>query len=509
MAGPRPVGGRDVAQLMNDFGHDLPTLTHNPAPPVDDARLWRPASGRGRMRANAGWMPASAPVVRYQMTSDQAPVFWPFIHAPGLPPAGAAIGIDQQSGGVFHCDPLGWVLHESIPVTNPNTFIFGKPGGGKSGTAKAFINRMLDFGYRALIAGDPKDEYEPLCRAHGVEPFAIGPGLSSRINPLAFGPLGLGWANLPTDVQRKRASIVFGRWQTLVRGLVGSMRAGDRNLPYGPIEAEVVKVALEQLTGYDRGNTTLTETTIPALHRLLDQAPPDLIARCHYSDERHFYDHTRLLRDALGQLVSGPLAGLFDDHTSIDVDWSAPITSLSLSRLTQLGDEAVGIALLCLNSWARGMREGAARTDRRIILRDECWKQFRLGIEAVKSFDADLRLSRGVAGEGGDIQVAIAHKPSDLLTAGDQGTQAHAIAKDLLALADIKVLHGQDAHVARELDTLLELGETGRDIVTRWARQGRGRALWVVADSAFKVQTVLHPAELELFNTNTGIESAA
>ena len=508
MVSPRKVGGRDVARLMSDFGHDLPTITRTRDRLVDDTRLWRPAGGRGRVRAGAGWMPTVAPVVRYQMTSDQAPVFWPFIHAPGLPPTGAAIGIDQQSGGVFHCDPLGWVLNDDISVTNPNVFVFGKPGGGKSATSKAFINRMLDFGYRALIAGDPKDEYEPLCRAYGVEPFAIGPGLRARINPLAFGPLGVGWDNLSADVQRKRASIVFGRWQTLVRGLVGSMRAGDRNLPYGPVEAEVVKVALEQLTGYDRGNTTLVETTIPALHRVLDEAPRDLIARCHYSDERHFYDQTRLLRDALGQLVSGPLAGLFDDHTSIDVDWAAPITSLSLSRLTAIGDEAVGIALLCLNSWARGMREGAGRSDRRIITRDECWKQFRLGIEAVKSFDADLRLSRGVAGEGGDIQVAIAHKPSDLLTAGDQGTQAHAIAKDLLALADIKVLHGQDTHVARELDTLLNLGETGRDIVTRWARQGQGRALWVVGDAAYKVETVLHPAEIALCNTNAGIESA-
>ena len=67
-----------------------------------------------------------------------------------------------------------------------------------------------------------------------------------------------------------------------------------------------------------------------------------------------------MLRDALGQLVSGALAGLFDDHTNIAVDWNAPIQSLSLSRLNPLGDEAIGIALVCLNSWGRGMREIAA-----------------------------------------------------------------------------------------------------------------------------------------------------
>ena len=46
-----------------------------------------------------------------------------------------------------------------MPVTNPNMFIFGKPGRGESATVKALLRRM-DFGYRALILGDPKDEYE-------------------------------------------------------------------------------------------------------------------------------------------------------------------------------------------------------------------------------------------------------------------------------------------------------------------------------------------------------------
>jgi murein DD-endopeptidase MepM/ murein hydrolase activator NlpD len=152
--------------------------------------------------------------------------------------------------------------------------------------------------------------------------------------------------------------------------------------------------------------------------------------------------------------VSGALAGLFDGPTTIDVDWRAPIQSLSLSRLEPLGDEAVGIALLCLNSWGHGMREVADQGDARIVVRDESWKQLRLGVEAVKSFDSDMRLSRST----GDIQIAVGHKPSDPLSAGDASSQAVAIAKDLLHLADIKVLHGQDLAVAQELDRLLGLG---------------------------------------------------
>ena len=47
--------------------------------------------------------------------------------------------------------------------------------------------------------------------------------------------------------------------------------------------------------------------------------------------------------------------------------------------------------------------------DLRIVVRDEVWKQMRLGVSAVMSFDADLRLSRGMAGKGGDIQFANLH----------------------------------------------------------------------------------------------------
>lgn len=496
--------GRPVAQLLSDFGHELPRV---PAPvaATKEQRLFRYAPKAGARRAGRGWSPASAPVAGWRMTSDQAPALWPFVASPGLPPTGAQMGIDQLSGGSFFADPFGWVLNDQVAVTNPNIFSFGKPGRGKSGTTKAFCLRMMQFGYRTLIAGDPKDEYEGLCHALGVEPFVIGHGLPARINPLAFGPLAAGWAELDAAESQRRAAIMFGRWLTLVRGLVGSQRIGESRVPFGPTDEVVVKNALRRLTGYTNGNTHLVETTIPALWHLLDEPPPELITECRYNNQRQFLDETRLLRDALGQLVSGALAGLFDAHTTIEVDWDAPIQSLSLKRLEPLGDEAVGIALTCLNSWARGMREMATPGDLRIVVRDESWKQLRLGPDAVKSFDADLRLSRST----GDIQFAIAHKPSDLLSAGDQGSQAVTIAKELLHLCDVKILLGQDEAVGDEFDELLGLGPVARSLITGWGMQGKGRALWVVGDQMFKVQSVLTAVEQDLTYTNEAIETAA
>src|SRR5215218_3264064 len=183
------AAGRDVTRLLSDFGHRLPAAPE-PVVPAKEPRQFHYASPKGRRNRKQGWAAAKAPVSTWRMTSDQAPVLWPFISTPGLPPTGAQMGIDLLSGGTFYADPHGWVLHDSVPVTNPNMFIFGKPGRGKSATVKALLLRMMDFGYRALVLGDPKDEYEKLSRAFGAEPFAIGPGLPTRINPLAFGPLG-------------------------------------------------------------------------------------------------------------------------------------------------------------------------------------------------------------------------------------------------------------------------------------------------------------------------------
>jgi hypothetical protein len=488
--------GRGVAGLLADFGPALPARATAPAA-ANERNVFSDLVGRrGRRERAGGWAAAPAPLAVWRMTSEQTPVLWPLIAANGLPPTGAQMGIDLLSGGAFYCDPIGWVTGDDVPVTNPNMIVFGKPGRGKSGTVKVFCLRMLRYGYRVLILGDTKDEYEPLCRALGVEPFVIGHGLPVRVNPLAFGPLGHGWQHLDRVEAQRRSAIMFARWLVLLRGLVGS-----QHVPFGPTEETALAEAMRLLTGYSTGTSSLREVTIPQLWQLLDEPDADLIGTCRYAGRRHFLDATRPLRDALGSLVKGHLAGLFDDHTSIDVNWRAPIQSLSLSRLAPLGDEAVGIALTCLNSWGQAMREIAADGDIRIVVRDETWRQMRLGPEAMKSLDANLRLSRNDA----DVQILLAHKPSDMLSAGDADSQAVAIARDLLHLCDIKVLHGQDQGVADELAGLLGLPPMAQEVVTGWAVAGKGRALWLVGDRPYKVQTVLTPAEAALTYTNEAI----
>ncbi len=75
-------------------------------------------------------------------------------------------------------------------------------------------------------------------------------------------------------------------------------------------------------------------------------------------------------------------------------------------------------------------------------------------------------------------------------------------------MADIKILHGQRAGVATELDTLLGLGPLATNVITRWAVQATGRALWQVGERSYQVQTVLHPLEADLAFTHQAILGA-
>jgi hypothetical protein len=135
------------------------------------------------------------------------------------------------------------------------------------------------------------------------------------------------------------------------------------------------------------------------------------------------------------------------------------------------------------------------------VVRDEVWRQMRLGVGAVQSLDADLRLSRSDA----CIQMVVAHKPSDMLAVGDTGSMAANIAKDLMNLCDTKILLGQDRNVAAELQGLLGLSDMESDDISGWARQRRGRAIWRVGDRSYRIQTVRGPLEADLFDTNDSL----
>jgi len=95
-----------------------------------------------------------------------------------------------------------------------------------------------------------------------------------------------------------------------------------------------------------------------------------------------------------------------------------------------------------------------------------------------------------------------------MYTVGDAGSQAVAIAKDLMHLCATKVLLGQDEQIGGELADLLGLSPMAQRIVTDWATAAKGRALWLAGNHAAKVQTVRTSIDVALTNTNEAITAA-
>ena len=281
----------------------------------------------------------------YQAATSEIGGLFPLLAAGGTPPVGARIGYDTLSGGAVYAHPIEWVLRGL--ATNPNIVVFGEPGRGKSSTVVAFLLRMMLFGVKTLISGDVKGEYTPLLRALGITPIALGWGSTARLNALDLGPLRTRWGGWSVSRQRDELTGVLGRWTTLLIALAEAQ--GYR--PTVTDEA-VLSAVLQRLVGVDDGYTRLRPVTIPDVQRELAEPADALWSSARFHDRRQFLDTLRPITDALGNLVSGPLSGLFDQETNFELDWDAPVQSMDLSRLRSRGDQAVAVALTCLGSWS-------------------------------------------------------------------------------------------------------------------------------------------------------------
>ncbi|MDA3644396.1 ATP-binding protein [Saccharopolyspora indica] len=493
---------RTAEQLLTDFGAP-PARRPIPQPPRrrrerSRQRVNRPiAPRRGRARPGLGWAPVEAPLAVYQAATSEIGGLFPLLASNHVPAVGARIGYDVHSGGAFYAHPVEWVLRSMC--ANPNMVIFGEPGRGKSSTVVAFLLRMMLFGVRTLVSGDVKGEYSPLMRALGITPIALGRGSAARLNALDLGPLAARWDSWSADQQREELDGVLGRWVKLLTALAEAQG-------YAPTVTDeaVLSQVLRRLVGVDAAGTRLRPVTIPDVQRELADPSPQLWADTRFADRRQFLDTLRPITDALANLISGPLAGLFDEPTNFELDWSAPIQSMDLSLLRSRGDQAVAVALTCLGSWSSMITDLQDDGEIRVVVRDEVWRQMRLGPKAVQAVDSDLRLSRAEK----KIQILVGHKPSDFLSVGSAGSQEVAIAKDLLALCSTRILFGQSTRVGGELSADFALSEKEGQVTTGWCMERPGRALWKIENnSGLKIQTVLSPTELRTFDTNAQLRA--
>jgi hypothetical protein len=470
-------------------------LAAAPAPP---RRGWgRPGGGRAPR-------PPKVPVFRGSTAQVQG--LYPWLYGGSLPIAGAYLGVDCLTGGAFTCHPLEW-LNTGL-ISNPNLVITGVPGAGKSATVKAVALRLMPYGIRLFVAGDLKNEYAPLARALGVEPAELGPGLPGRINPLDAGPLG---ENLPADpaALAERLAEIHRRRLVLLSSLT-AMRLGR---PLTPTEEAAVSLAIGEASGRQGGRpegagagrasggarpTSPGNPAIGQVWSLLRDPTPQMAAdlRIPHGSISELREMIRPVTDALGNMLHGSLAGLFDGPTNVAVDFSAPIQTVDLSRISDRGDDTVAMILACVSSWAQAAIDAPGPV--RMVVRDELWRSLRIPALVAK-IDSDLRLSRAQ----GTIQVLATHRLADFEAAGTAGSAEAVIAANLIASCDTRVCLRQDTGPLAATREQIGLTDTECAHIASWTGQHTGRAIWKIGRAASVVaQIVLTAEEKRLYWTN-------
>jgi len=399
-------------------------------------------------------------VTLHEETTAVLPAAYPFLAEPGLGAPGAYIGRDVL-GGSFTFDPFN--LYAAGALTNPNMLIAGQVGFGKSSLVKTFILRQIAFGRTAWIA-DPKGEYAPLAAAVGGTPLRLGPGSSARLNPLDA-PQGA------DDGHRLR--------------LLQALAATALGRPLNPVEHAATGFALQAVT-QSRPAPVLADVVAALLHPSQDAANSvelpvaDLV------------DRSRDLALVLRRMCDGDLAGMFDAPTTVTIDGDTPLFVLDLSAVYQSNREALPLVLACATSWLQ--THIATQGGQRYVVIDEAWALLS-HLATARWLQQSFKLSRA----HGVANIAVLHRLSDLVAAGDAGSQAVELARGLLADTGTRVIYNQSPGEVADAQRLLGLTSTEAELLPQLRR---ALALWNVGGRSFLVEHHRSAIEAELADTD-------
>jgi type IV secretory pathway VirB4 component len=389
---------------------------------------------------------------------------------------GTYVGLDLLAGGGEFCwDPFE--AYATGLVTNPNGWVLGEPGNGKSALVKSLLWRQAAvYGTgnagRWIAIADPKGEYSSLAEQLGLTTVKLSPGGTATINPLAPGPAA---EHEPEDRQVLRRA-------EMCTALVATVL--ERNLTQ--IEDAVVFAAVEQLTA-----APLVEPTLTDVARLVATPTEEMAARLR-SDGRDLAAETSNVAYALDKLLSRSLRGMFDGRSTVPLRWDGPGVVLDLSAVP-LDSEALPLVMVATAGWFQQLM--ACPGPQRIQVLDEAWAL--LGNRHTAGYlQTCFKLGRtyGVA------NLCITHRASDLVAQADDGTATSKIAAGLLADSATKIILRQapdqlDAAVAH-----FGLSEPEASIVGQLTR---GRALWKVGGRTAVVHHVLGgPGEMAIVDTD-------
>ncbi len=465
----RPPGGPGASRPRSGGGKVSPStaaLKKRAAPGRKNlaCRLWasggQPRCGRG----GASGCRLTGPRARCWRSRTRS---WP---SGGSAQRGCSSAKTPGRGRHFATTP-GKLYRRGV-LTNPNMFLAGQIGRGKSALAKSFASRCSAFGRRVYVPGDPKGEWAVVSRALGGQVIELGPGRAARLNPLDEGP--------------RPAEVDDAGWRVLVSqrraGLLGALAEATLGRPLGPTERTALDAALAQAT------TTSSVPVLPSAVEALFEPRESWRG----SSVAQLRTDGRNVAHALGRLVYGDLAGLFDGPSTTALDPALPMVSLDLSAIS--GSETLlGLVMTCASTWMEATLADPAG-GQRLVVYDEAWR-----LMAQPSLLARMQAQWKLSRAWGLANLLVVHRLSDLDAVGDAGSEARGLAQGLLGDTATRVLYNEPYEEAQAAGRVLGLSSVE---VAQLPGLARGEGLWRVNERSFVVRHLLTPGELALFSTD-------
>jgi hypothetical protein len=416
-------------------------------------------------------------------TTAHVSSIYPFSVQAPFGSTGPFVGIDLLAGGSEFCwDPFD--AYADGAVTNPNVWVLGEPGNGKSALVKCLLWRMaavygLGPRRRWVAVADPKGEYVPLAEYLGLNVVRLSPGGSVRVNPLAPGP------SAQHEPEQRRVL----RQAEMLTALAATVL--DR--PLEQVEDTALFAAVEQLVR----SPGVSEPTVPDVAALVG-APTDLMLdRLHRTGDDDPAGELTVVRYALDKLLTRSLRGIFDGPSTVPLRWDGPGLLLDLSAVP-LDSDALPLVMVAAAGWLQQLM--ACPGPQRVQVLDEAW-----ALLANRQTAAYLQSCFKLGRTYGTANICITHRPSDLGAQADDGSATAKMAAGLLADSATKVILRQAPDQLSLARDAFGLTEAEAQIV---GSLPRGRALWKIAGHTALVEHLLTSAEVSLTDTDRRMRQA-
>lgn len=419
----------------------------------------------------------------HRATALQVGGAYPFMAEGGLGCNRVLVGTNHYGAGSFAYD--GWDLYERGVITSPNVTVSGTLGSGKSSIVKTvFVARQLPFGRKACVLDAKEDEgrgeYGKLCDWLGIRPVRLEPGgRGVRINPLD--------ARLSKGQSRDQIEL---DQLAILQAVVGA--ALRRGLE--PEEETATHIALA-----DANRRTDGASTLPIVAEAMLRLPEKEASRRAEDPDRLFAASFKAAL-ALGNLCEGSLQGMFDSPTTEGIDLGMPLLDIDLTGMLGLGEQALGILMVCLQAWLR--RAFAADKANWVVVNEEAWYVLS-NLPTARWMNWSYRMARAL----GIQNVLVIHSFADLEAIGPKDSEQVGIALGLVRLCDTHIVYRQDTS---ELTTVKERLRLTNEECYHIDRLQKGQAIWRITNSRrFLVEHQRSSAEVAMTDTNAAMVQPA